>query len=139
MTLTKNRGFDKLKNYAYEAAELLRVLGNMNRLQLLCQIAAGERSVGQLEDELEIRQPALSQQLAELRKAGIVQTRRVSRSIYYSLADTRVRTILEALRTLYCDGFPSASAMETPLGAIVSAAGPAGDTARFASVRRSES
>lgn len=132
MTLTNDAGFEKLKTFASDAAELLRVLGNVNRLQLLCRIAAGECSVAQLEEELDIRQPALSQQLAELRKAGIVRTRRESRSVFYSLDDTRARAILETLCSLY-DG---ASALNSGAGRSsrnsTSVAALKGDTAQFA-------
>ncbi|HTH61280.1 MAG TPA: metalloregulator ArsR/SmtB family transcription factor [Paraburkholderia sp.] len=140
MTPNTPSGFDKLTAYAQEAAELLRVLGNVNRLQLLCQIAAGERSVGQLEDELEIKQPALSQQLAELRKAGVVKTRRESRSIYYSLEDVRARAILDVMRSLFCDGIaPASTPASAPVCTPADDASPGddspaatGDTARFA-------
>ncbi|WP_325100334.1 ArsR/SmtB family transcription factor [Brevundimonas aurantiaca] len=71
---------ERLKDKAPQAAELLRQLANANRLLILCHIAAEERSVGQLETDLGIRQPALSQQLAELRQYGLVKTRRQSRS-----------------------------------------------------------
>jgi DNA-binding transcriptional ArsR family regulator len=94
---TTPEDFEALKQHVSEAAELMRLLGNANRIQLLCQIAQGERSVGQLEEQLDIKQPALSQQLAELRKAGLVQTRRESRSILYSLGEGRVRPLLEML------------------------------------------
>ncbi|NML35367.1 ArsR/SmtB family transcription factor [Paraburkholderia antibiotica] len=96
-------GLDALGQKAAEAAELLRLLANTSRLQLLCRIALGERSVSELERELEIQQPALSQQLAELRKAGLVKTRRASRSIFYSIADARTVLILEMLRAVFCD------------------------------------
>lgn len=94
---TTPEDFETLKKHAGDAAELMRLLGNANRLQLLCQIAQGERSVGQLEEQLDIKQPALSQQLAELRKAGLVKTRRESRSILYSLGEGRVRPLLDML------------------------------------------
>jgi DNA-binding transcriptional ArsR family regulator len=126
------KDFESLKQYAVEAAELMRLLGNANRLQLLCQIAQGERSVGQLEEQLDIRQPALSQQLAELRKAGLVQTRRESRSILYSLGEGRVRPLLEMLLVTFgvrtqpvTETRPQTTPAENPPL-------PAGDTARFA-------
>lgn len=132
--MTRTKELDALQPKAAEAAELLRLLANTSRLQLLCQIALGERSVGQLEEELDIQQPALSQQLAELRKAGMVKTRRASRSIFYSIADARTQAILEMLRMIFCDEAPRVA---KPL---VTAAPPAalrqkaGDTAQFARV-----
>lgn len=92
----------QLKQKAPEAAELLRHLSNPSRLILLCHIATQERSVGELEQDLGIKQPGLSQQLAELRQAGLVKTRRQSRSIYYSLADERAKSILDMLWMTFC-------------------------------------
>jgi len=136
MTLAAADDFGKLKPYVHEAAEMLRLLGNASRLQLLCQLAEGEHSVSQLEREVDIKQPALSQQLAELRKAGIVQTRRESRSVFYSLDDARVRAVLDLLRSIHCGGQPPAplpAGRPAPdkLGAL-----PAGDAARFAKLEK---
>jgi len=129
---TTPEDFESLKQYAGEAAELMRLLGNANRLQLLCQIAQGERSVGQLEEQLDTRQPALSQQLAELRKAGLVQTRRESRSILYSLGEGRVRPLLEMLLVTFnvkAQPVTETRAQTIPAENI---SPPAGDAARFA-------
>jgi DNA-binding transcriptional ArsR family regulator len=130
----RTRGLDALKPKAAEAAELLRLLGNASRLQLLCQIALGERSVGQLEEELDIQQPALSQQLAELRKAGMVKTRRESRSIFYSIADARAQAILEMLRMIFCDDAPRAAKPLISAARSPSLRQKGGDTAKFARV-----
>lgn len=129
---TTPEDFESLKQYAGEAAELMRLLSNANRLQLLCQIAQGERSVGQLEEQLDIKQPALSQQLAELRKAGLVQTRRESRSILYSLSEGRVRPLLEMLLVAF--GVRAQPVTETRPRAVPAdnVSPPAGDAARFA-------
>ncbi|GAA5265426.1 ArsR family transcriptional regulator [Acidiphilium sp. MT5] len=77
---------DVMKNSASEAVEFLRGIANPHRLMILCHLARGEHSVGTLERELGIRQAHLSQQLARLRQDGLVQTRRDSRTIYYSMA-----------------------------------------------------
>jgi DNA-binding transcriptional ArsR family regulator len=129
---TTPEDFEALKKHVGEAAELMRLLGNANRIQLLCQIAQGERSVGQLEEQLDIKQPALSQQLAELRKAGLVQTRRESRSILYSLGEGRVRPLLEMLLVAFnvrtapvAESREQASTPENPYLRV-------GDAARFA-------
>ena len=101
MTLAP-QDLSQLKDKTTEAAELLRQLSNPNRLLLLCHIAMGETSVGELEQELGLKQPGLSQQLAELRQAGLVKTRRQSRSIYYSIADAHVTSILAMLWQTFC-------------------------------------
>ncbi|TCZ61021.1 ArsR/SmtB family transcription factor [Roseicella aquatilis] len=80
------------------AAELLRALAHPMRLRILCRLLEGEVAVAGFEGELGLKQPNLSQQLAALREAGLVATRREARSVVYRLADARVRGILEALR-----------------------------------------
>lgn len=100
--MTDQPTLEQLRAKAPEAAAFLRWLANGNRLLLLCHISQGERSVSQIQDELGLRQPALSQQLAELRRSGFVQTRRQSRSILYSLKDQRVRVVMETLHQVFC-------------------------------------
>ena len=128
----------RLKDKAPQAAELLRQLANTNRLLILCHIAAEERSVGQLEADLGIKQPALSQQLAELRQYGLVKTRRQSRSIYYSIADESAQAVMGMLYEIFCgDGQAVGPRLLPPVGADASAeasAPPRGDAARFARV-----
>ncbi|HEY6863926.1 MAG TPA: metalloregulator ArsR/SmtB family transcription factor [Burkholderiales bacterium] len=85
-----------------EAAAALRVLANENRLLLLCELSQGERSVGELEETLDIRQPSLSQQLGVLRAVGLVSTRRNGKFIHYSVADRKALALLDTLYHLYC-------------------------------------
>jgi DNA-binding transcriptional ArsR family regulator len=92
----------QMRNAARTVTALLRALANEDRLLLLCQMTMGERSVGALEAELDIRQPTLSQQLGVLRTEGLVTTRREGKRIFYSVADPKVLTLLGALHSLYC-------------------------------------
>lgn len=87
---------------ATRATSVLRVLSNPDRLMLLCQISTGEVCVSDLEEELEIHQPTLSQQLAVLRNEELVTTRREGKNIFYSIADPNVMTLLKTLYKLYC-------------------------------------
>ena len=87
---------------AEEATAVLRVLANGDRLLLLCQLSQGEKSVGELEELLDLHQPTLSQQLGVLRAEGLVDTRRDGKRIYYSVTDKRVMTLLKTLYELYC-------------------------------------
>lgn len=64
-------------------AELFRVLGHETRLRLLMLLAAGEHAVSEIDAVSGIGQPGLSQQLAILRKARLVITRRVAKQVYY--------------------------------------------------------
>jgi ArsR family transcriptional regulator len=65
-------------------------------------MSQGEKSVGELEELLDLHQPTLSQQLGVLRAEGLVDTRREGKRIYYSVTDKRVMTLLKTLYELYC-------------------------------------
>ena len=79
------------------AAATLRVLANETRLQIVLRLLRGEAAVGNLERELGIRQPNLSQQLGELRDAGLVVGRREAKSVIYSLATASQERLVTAL------------------------------------------
>lgn len=124
---------EQLKSKAPQAADLLRQLANPNRLLILCHIAQDERSVGQLEQDLGIRQPGLSQQLAELRQSGLVKTRRESRSIFYSIADDRAEAVMAMLYEIFCkDAWVLTRKVRDTAPATVT--GGQGDAARFARI-----
>lgn len=72
------------------AAELLKALGHATRLAILSALVAGERSVGDLEQASGVSQPALSQQLAVLRNAALVETRRESKLVFYRINHARI-------------------------------------------------
>ena len=80
----------------------LKMLANEDRLLLLCQLSQGEMCVGDLEAQLGIHQPTLSQQLGVLRTEGVVDTRREGKNIFYSVADPAMLDILAVLYRLYC-------------------------------------
>ena len=69
---------------------------------ILCLLAEGEKSVSEIEQKLGLRQPAVSQQLARLRTDELVDARRDGKSIYYSLARSEVRDIIETLHRTFC-------------------------------------
>lgn len=85
-------------------AEFLRALSHPMRLQILCRLLDGEAAVAAFESELGLKQPNLSQQLGLLREAKLVATRREAKSIFYRLADDRVRDVLAALRDAFSAG-----------------------------------
>jgi len=87
---------------AAEAAEFLKKFAHPSRLMVLCALAEGERSVRDLEEILGIRQPGLSQQLAELREAGLIAGRKESKHMIYQLADERVSALIEKMHALFC-------------------------------------
>jgi len=87
---------------AGEAAEFLKKFAHPSRLMVLCALAEGERSVRDLEDLLGIRQPGLSQQLAELREAGLIVGRKQSKHMIYQLADGRVSELITTMHAMFC-------------------------------------
>jgi DNA-binding transcriptional ArsR family regulator len=92
----------QMRTGAKVAVNVLRALANEDRLLLLCQLSLGEKSVSELEQLLDIHQPTLSQQLAVLRTEGLVETRREGKRIYYSVPDSRVLALLNAMHIEYC-------------------------------------
>ena len=92
------------------ASRYLRALANPSRLMLLCELHGGEKSVGQLEEALGLSQAYVSQQLARLRLEELVEGRRDGRVVYYSVADTKVRPMIQLLHEQFCaenSGTPS--------------------------------
>jgi len=99
-------GFDLalMQAHACEATSLLKAMGNEQRLLILCQLVSGELTVGELQARIGLGQSALSQHLAVLREAGMVNTRRVAQSVYYSLPEGPVRQVMQTLHDIYCGG-----------------------------------
>lgn len=97
-----NKAISELLERAGEASEFLKKLANPNRLMIVCALVDGERSVRALEDRLDIRQPGLSQQFAELRDAGLIAGRKESKSVFYRLADERVAEMVALLYRMFC-------------------------------------
>ena len=90
-----------LEENAGEASRFLKSVANENRLLILCHLIDGEKSVGELEAALDLRQPNLSRQLARLRQDGLVSARRASKRVYYSIAAPRTREMIELLCALF--------------------------------------
>jgi DNA-binding transcriptional ArsR family regulator len=87
---------------AEKACALLKVLANADRLVLMCRLAQGEFCVGELEEDLGIRQPTLSQQLTVLRTEGLVDTRRQGKHIYYRLISEDAEAVMHVLHSRLC-------------------------------------
>jgi DNA-binding transcriptional ArsR family regulator len=100
---------EHMEEAAERVSDLMKVLANKNRLMILCQLVEGERSVGELTDLLRLRGPAISQQLALLRKDGLVKTRRDGQTIFYSLARDDISRLMGFLYETYCGGRDAAA------------------------------
>jgi DNA-binding transcriptional ArsR family regulator len=84
------------------AAALMTMLASEARLQILCRLLDGERSVGDLAQACGLSQSTMSQQLKKLKEAGLVEGRRVRQTIYYSIKGHEAAAVLETLHALYC-------------------------------------
>jgi DNA-binding transcriptional ArsR family regulator len=91
-----------METAAERVSEIMKLLANKHRLLVLCQLVEGEKSVGELARLLGVREPAMSQQLAVLRREGLIQPRREAQTIYYELARDDIRRLMEFLYATYC-------------------------------------
>ncbi len=97
------------------ATEKLKVYAQPQRLMILSCLLHGEKTVGEIDAATGIGQPALSQQLAELRRAEMVKTRRVAKQVYYDLADEKIRLCVRSMEVILGDGSDTAEALGSVL------------------------
>ncbi|QNN64120.1 helix-turn-helix transcriptional regulator [Sphingomonas rhizophila] len=95
------------------AAGVLKSLAHEGRLLVLCfLVEAGELSVGELVARIGLSQSALSQHLARLRAEGLVTTRKEAQTVFYRIADDKVRSLLAILHDLYCPALGAGASKE---------------------------
>jgi DNA-binding transcriptional ArsR family regulator len=92
----------KMARAAQKASDLMKTLGHKDRLMVLCHLASGEKSVGELANLLDIPQSPLSQHLARMRKESLVSTRREAQTIFYSISSGKAGRMVELMHELYC-------------------------------------
>ena len=93
---------EKLATNAKDVAAILKQLSNHYRLMIVCTLSSNELTVGELNQQVDLSQSALSQHLAKLRAANIVATRRESQTIYYRLANPKIEKLLAVLHAEFC-------------------------------------
>ena len=100
--LMTSNDLEQLAEHAQEAAALLKQLSNQHRLMILCSLIDSELSVTELNSRTNLSQSALSQHLASLRNAGLVQTRREAQAIFYQLQGNEAIQVIRVLKSIYC-------------------------------------
>lgn len=100
--MDKGSKIQQMEGAAGRASTLMKTLGHSGRLMILCNLADGERSVGDLASRLDMSQSSLSQHLARMRNEGLVTSRRESQTVYYRLVEGKAQTIIETLYNIYC-------------------------------------
>jgi DNA-binding transcriptional ArsR family regulator len=100
--VTKKLDVATMQLAANQACALLKVLGNPDRLLLLCQLSQSEYCVSELEELTGIKQPSLSQQLTVLRQEQLVSTRREGKQIFYSIDSKEAMAVMNVLYAQFC-------------------------------------
>lgn len=85
-----------------DATGFLKKMSHPDRLMICCLLVEHELSVSQIETLLELRQPALSQQLGELREAGLIVGRKEGKQMFYRLSDSRVAKFVTMMHAIFC-------------------------------------
>ena len=96
------RSMALMHQHADEVIVVLKAMASHNRLLLLCQLAQGERSVGELAIKLDLAQSVVSQHLSLLRREGMVSGRREAQFIFYKISDQRVQALMNSMSGLFC-------------------------------------
>ena len=93
---------DPLLGHCESTAQLLKALGHPQRLQILCHLAGGEKTVGELERLCDASQSAVSQFLTRMKTEGLLASRRDERFVRYRIADPKSLRLIRALRKIFC-------------------------------------
>ena len=83
------------ENNMQDLAELFKVFGDTTRIRILFVLLESEMCVCDMAETLNMTQSAISHQLRLLKSNGLIRARRQGKSVFYSLADEHVRTIME--------------------------------------------
>lgn len=102
------------RELAAEIADKLRVFAQPQRLMILSCLLGGERTVSQIGESTGITQPALSQQLAELRRAELVSSRKEAKQVWYALADDYAANCVRTMEAMFCGNPPAQAAPLSP-------------------------
>jgi DNA-binding transcriptional ArsR family regulator len=86
---------------AQAVAEKLKTYAQAQRLMILSSLLEGEKTVSEIDETTGIGQPALSQQLAELRHAELITNRREAKKVYYTLANENTRLCISSIESLF--------------------------------------
>jgi len=93
---------EKLAEHATDAASLLKVLANENRLMICCMLLDKELSVTELNELIPLSQSALSQHLAKLRELEILMVRREAQTIFYRIENDAALKVIQTLKSVFC-------------------------------------
>lgn len=96
-------------------AQLFRVLGHPVRIRILEILSSGERTVGDLQAELNLDSSGTSQHLTALRQHGVLESRRAGTSVYYRIRDPRVTQLLAVAKEILTSALSDSQALLSDL------------------------
>lgn len=100
---SKPKGLLKLRRQSEVVAQLLKQLSHPQRLLILCSLAEGEKSVGEIEETCGASQSAVSQFLKGMRLEGLVESRREGKQVFYRIRDGRLLELMKSLYQIFCN------------------------------------
>ena len=98
----ESKNLSELRRRSEGVAALLKQLAHPQRLLILCSMADGEKSVGEIEKACGATQSAVSQFLKVLRLEGLIESRREGKHVYYKIVDKRVFDLIKSLSKIFC-------------------------------------
>ncbi|MCC6276652.1 MAG: winged helix-turn-helix transcriptional regulator [Oligoflexia bacterium] len=94
---------DQMVEKSEEASRILKLMSHPQRLMILCLLADGEMTVGQLEEKCKASQSAVSQFLTRMRIEGLLESRREGSFIHYRVSDPKIIKIVKSLNKIFCE------------------------------------
>jgi len=85
-----------------QASEGLKAIAHETRLTIICHLMDDEMCVGELEKLTKSSQSNLSQHLSKMKGLGVIASEKRGKNVYYRLADSKWRNVVEALQSMYC-------------------------------------
>ena len=93
----------KMKKRCGAVSKVLKALAHPQRLLILCTLAAGARTVGEIEDACQASQSLVSQFINRMRLQGLITSEKRGLYVYCKIADPKLKRLIESLYTIYCD------------------------------------
>ncbi len=92
----------KMGQKSEEVSAILKALAHPQRLLILCHLAQGEKTVGELEQLCSVSQSVTSQFLAKMKTQGLVSSEKRGLHVIYSIEDERVAKLMSSLYDIFC-------------------------------------
>ncbi len=92
----------EMGNKCENVSRILKALAHPQRLMILCYLANGEKTVGEIEQACNASQSAVSQFLNRMRLEGLVQSEKRAQFVYYEIKDPQVKQLIRSLYKIFC-------------------------------------